>query len=281
MFFCLLLVFTSQASWAKEKNISIEVNEEEIEYDVAPIIEKGRTLVPLRVIADSLGFDVSWDQIERKAILTKNGASYSVGLGSREVLSSEGDKIILDTPTKLIKGRLLLPLRAIAELSGCNVEWDQKSRTVMIYTPRFVPSNIRGKMLAITHITDYGSKYFYKKEPYQVHPGERDFKLYYKDDRILINAPKKLPKDANMSSVFIFDNGEISIKRRGNEDKYEINFYDGMPYSMKMVDYRDLDGFHDLTPLFEKAEAQYVFKDGLLEFKRHKSYGQLPKNKYK
>lgn len=40
-----------------------------LEFDVAPIIENDRTLVPIRAIFEALGADVTWDQETKTAFM--------------------------------------------------------------------------------------------------------------------------------------------------------------------------------------------------------------------
>lgn len=42
-----------------------------IQLDVSPKIENGRTLVPLRFLAETLGFDIEWDSLKRKVYIRK------------------------------------------------------------------------------------------------------------------------------------------------------------------------------------------------------------------
>ena len=41
----------------------------QIELDVPPKIENGRTLVPIRFISENLGCDVEWDELKREVII--------------------------------------------------------------------------------------------------------------------------------------------------------------------------------------------------------------------
>ena len=47
----------------------ITVNGEEIEIDTAPKITHGRTLTPMRVIAEALRMNVDWDESSRTVII--------------------------------------------------------------------------------------------------------------------------------------------------------------------------------------------------------------------
>lgn len=47
------------------------VNDKKVELDVEPIIKDGRTLVPVRFIAESLGCDVEWDALTETVTIIK------------------------------------------------------------------------------------------------------------------------------------------------------------------------------------------------------------------
>jgi hypothetical protein len=47
------------------------VNGKTVELDVAPKIENGRTLVPIRFISEALGCDVDWDSLTRTVYIRR------------------------------------------------------------------------------------------------------------------------------------------------------------------------------------------------------------------
>ena len=63
-------------SAAKVKNdIKIEINCKNVISDVSPFIEKDRTLVPIRVISENLGYEVGWDNKSKKVTVKNNADS--------------------------------------------------------------------------------------------------------------------------------------------------------------------------------------------------------------
>lgn len=52
--------------------IKIIVNGTEIKTDVSPIIQNGTTLVPIRVVAQSLGYDVIWNETNQSVIINSS-----------------------------------------------------------------------------------------------------------------------------------------------------------------------------------------------------------------
>jgi hypothetical protein len=47
------------------------VNDKQVELDVAPFIESGRTFVPVRFLAEALGCEVEWDKLTESVIIRK------------------------------------------------------------------------------------------------------------------------------------------------------------------------------------------------------------------
>ncbi|MDO5712885.1 MAG: stalk domain-containing protein [Tissierellia bacterium] len=152
-----------------EKEISIFIQGQKIHSDVPPIIKDGRTLVPIRVISENLGYTVEWYGdtkmiliskenyfgitekalmmfVEKKECLDLNinimnryfPKNKSIQLSSQEETKAtkllvETSKIYsLDVTPKLINDRTMVPLRAIAELFGNEVGWDGENRHVFI-----------------------------------------------------------------------------------------------------------------------------------------------------
>jgi len=93
--------------------------------DVAPFISnEGRTMVPIRVIAEAFGAEVKWEGTTQTATINKNGVAL---------------KLTVDVPlpdnmgTPVISnGRAFVPLRYIAERLGAEVEWVGKSQEIYI-----------------------------------------------------------------------------------------------------------------------------------------------------
>ncbi|WP_240421829.1 stalk domain-containing protein [Paenibacillus periandrae] len=94
-----------------------------------PYIENGRTMVPLRAIADVFGFKVDWEASEQKITLTKDGKTIVMHIGKSEMLV-DGEKVLLEEAVPAIKKDVtFLPVRQLAEILGIQVEWDPETRT--------------------------------------------------------------------------------------------------------------------------------------------------------
>ena len=129
----LVLLCSFNIATAAEADISVFINAAEVEFDVPPVIVDGRTLVPLRATFEALGASVEWDNDTRSVLSERAGSSVSLTVGSNLMKVNGVDKI-LDVPAQIIQDRTLVPLRAISEAFECSVEWDNSTRSVLIYT---------------------------------------------------------------------------------------------------------------------------------------------------
>ncbi|MBR1969640.1 MAG: copper amine oxidase N-terminal domain-containing protein [Clostridia bacterium] len=109
------------------------VNNEKIEFDVNPVIEDGRTLVPMRFIFEAIGAEVEWVKETKTAVAVKGEIKLEITANSNQMLKN-GEVIALDVPAKIVEGRTLVPVRAVSEGLGAKVEWDKENFKVIITT---------------------------------------------------------------------------------------------------------------------------------------------------
>ncbi len=113
------------------KNISVTLDGNNIEFDQPPVLEGGRTLVPLRAIFEALGATVEWTAETQTVTSTRDGVTIVLSIGKSEMYINE-QLITLDVAPQLIGGRTLVPVRAVAEGFNCTVDWIADTRTVII-----------------------------------------------------------------------------------------------------------------------------------------------------
>lgn len=132
----LAMVMTMPAA-AFADDISINVNGVSLETDQPPIIENGRTLVPLRAVAEALGCQVEWDNAAKTASFSMGEVTAAITVGESYILVGDGvynEEFPIDTPAVIRNSRTLIPLRALSECFGYDVNWDNDTRTVTIST---------------------------------------------------------------------------------------------------------------------------------------------------
>ncbi len=113
--------------------ITVKYNNGVINFDQLPIIENGRTLVPLRAIFEKIGADVEWNGDTQTVTATKGDISISLTINSTTAIKN-GQNIALDVPAKIVSGRTLVPVRFVSDCFGVNVEWDGATQTVILTT---------------------------------------------------------------------------------------------------------------------------------------------------
>ena len=92
--------------------------------DAIPQLEDGRTLVPIRFIAEGLGADVLWDKETQTVTIKLDEQVISLTIGEL------GDG--MDVPARLFDGRTMVPLRFVAERLGAIVTWDSVTESIEI-----------------------------------------------------------------------------------------------------------------------------------------------------
>ncbi|MCL1810361.1 MAG: WG repeat-containing protein [Clostridiales bacterium] len=109
------------------RQINIYMNGNWLYTDQAPVVEDGTIMVPIKQIADRLGYFTSWCGSSGTAIIQNRSRIITVCEGSSfaEVnIFDDGlprEAVKLDRAVKIIGGRLFVPLRFLAENFGVEV----------------------------------------------------------------------------------------------------------------------------------------------------------------
>lgn len=128
-------------SYADAK-ISVELDGNAVEFDTAPQISNGYTLVPLRKLFEELGALVKWNSETQTVSARKSSKTVTLTIGSDEMTVDKGktdsegnaitETVMLDAPAQIVSGRTLVPLRAISEAFGLDVSWDEDTMTAVL-----------------------------------------------------------------------------------------------------------------------------------------------------
>ena len=106
----------------------------QLTFEVPPIIENGRTLVPLRAIFEAMGASVNWDNSTRTVTSVKGTTTVVLPIGSTRP-TVDGQVWPLEVPAKIKNDRTLAPLRFVGEAFGGKVDWNSSTRIITITTP--------------------------------------------------------------------------------------------------------------------------------------------------
>ena len=103
-------------------DINVTIDGKVQSYDVMPVIENGRTLVPMRGIFEALGAEVSWDGENRSATIKTDKLSLTVVENSEEAYFRKFP-VKLESPARIINGRFMVPVRFVAGNLQYSINW--------------------------------------------------------------------------------------------------------------------------------------------------------------
>ncbi|ADG05018.1 copper amine oxidase domain protein [Kyrpidia tusciae DSM 2912] len=103
-----------------KKDIQVFVDGKKPVFDVPPLVRDGRTLVPIRQIAEALGAKVDWNQ--GTVTIRRGNQSVTLEIGDPSA-SVNGQNVTLDVPPEVSGGRTLVPLRFVGEAFGMAIDY--------------------------------------------------------------------------------------------------------------------------------------------------------------
>ncbi|WP_027719163.1 copper amine oxidase N-terminal domain-containing protein [Desulfovirgula thermocuniculi] len=116
------------------EKVSVFVEGQPIKFDVEPAVIDGRTMIPLRRVANALGVPddkVKWDPATQTVTVENNGTVVTLRVGDRTALLGNR-AVTLDVPPQVVNGRTLIPLRFLGEAFGKQVEWYPEGNIVAV-----------------------------------------------------------------------------------------------------------------------------------------------------
>jgi hypothetical protein len=201
-----------------ERNIKVLVNDFYVMSDVSQFTESDRIFVPIRFVAEELGYIVEWNGEKQEVNMTKEDKVVKLTIGSKNVFVN-GEENLLEVPAKLKQSRTFVEYKAISHLFGESVgynpdvddefigSWSGQTMTIGTddyYEKNFVVERIRTNeyLFKSTSIKENGSEL--KVESYAFYnPLTKTMKL-------------------NESHVTTSATGDFNSKWFGNEWSFEL-----------------------------------------------------------
>ncbi|GMK42476.1 hypothetical protein PCCS19_55360 [Paenibacillus sp. CCS19] len=103
-----------------------------LESQEDPQIVDKSTLVPVRVVAEGLGYNVGWSQSIKQINIQDDLTSITLTVDSRSA-SVNGSVVQLDAAAKIINKVTMVPIRFVAESLGLQVYYDKPTKAVHLY----------------------------------------------------------------------------------------------------------------------------------------------------
>jgi len=128
-----------QIKFVTQINNSVaSLNGSQFQLQSAPYIDKGRTLVPFRILGESFGANVEWDANTKTAIYTLGNTRIELVINSKQakIITNGVSKIVtMDVPAIIKSGSTMVPIRFVTENFGAKVTWTQATKTVTVDYP--------------------------------------------------------------------------------------------------------------------------------------------------
>ena len=109
----------------------VVLNDSILSFDQPPVIEEGRTLVPMRFLFEQMGANVEWNEETKSARATLNNKAVTFAIDDNEA-EVDSQPVTMDVPARLINGKTMVPLRFLSERLGYTITWDEGTRTVVV-----------------------------------------------------------------------------------------------------------------------------------------------------
>jgi ankyrin repeat protein len=209
----LVVVFTLvmvQSVVSASAGLSVYIDGKVQTYDQPPIVESGRTLVPLRGIFESLGATVSYNSTTKTIVGIKGDTEIILTLGSTEALINE-KSVQLDVPAKTVNGRTMVPLRFVSFALGSVVQYDSKTKKIYIKSVAPKTTGQVDEMLSAIHNNDLAKL----KEIVESGQDVNEKYVYYTDDEGMeykITVIVEAAYAGNLEMVkYLIDNGATDL----------------------------------------------------------------------
>ncbi len=114
--------------------VKVTVDGERVDFQGAPPQMQGsRIMVPVRGVFEKLGAQLTWNVKSQTVTALRGDSKVVVTVGKRDAMI-DGEVANVGTPPIIAEGRVMVPLRFLAQALGAKVEWMGADRTVVIQT---------------------------------------------------------------------------------------------------------------------------------------------------
>ena len=215
------MLVSGMAAVNAEDEIRVLVEGEQVTFDQSPVMRNDRVLVPLRAVSEALGCEVHWYENTQSIGIGREGSSLDevvLKVGYPRVLTLTDNNIVekvteIDQPPIIENDRTLVPVRALAEAVGADVEWDEETQTVMVTPWKVNPDLEFQDGIAIVKRGRYSG--VQKEDGTMLLPVQYDGIVRYGD----ILAATNVSYVAKRSATTVYDmDGNVLIEEKENPE---------------------------------------------------------------
>ena len=123
--------------------------------DARPVIDHGRTMVPLRAVMEGMGAEVGYGHASRTVTVTGEAASFTHVVGTKTITLSDGAVVEMDVASYTDHNRTMVPVRFFSQVLGYDVSWarwDDTTQLVQVWDPAWVIAQIDSQFTVLNEI---------------------------------------------------------------------------------------------------------------------------------
>lgn len=109
------------------------LNGKQLDAKVPPALINSSVLVPIRTVAENLGYEVGWDS-KKKQVSVEEGSTKILMTLNDPQATVNGKKVTLTSPPLLQSDTTLIPIRFVGETFGLQVLWDNETKAAFLFT---------------------------------------------------------------------------------------------------------------------------------------------------
>ncbi|MEC0175463.1 copper amine oxidase N-terminal domain-containing protein [Paenibacillus favisporus] len=133
MIFSVALGANQGQAAAAASQISIYIDGQKLYSPQAPIMVKGRAMLPMRAIFEALDATLDWNAKTKTVTAKRDQTTIVLKIGSTSAIVNNRT-LSLDVPGQIYKGSTMVPVRFVSEALGEKVDWNASNKTVTITT---------------------------------------------------------------------------------------------------------------------------------------------------
>ncbi|MFT9849655.1 N-acetylmuramoyl-L-alanine amidase [Aneurinibacillus sp. REN35] len=220
-------IWSTAVQAAAAPSIQLWINGNNIEPKVPLQLVNGRTLIPVYTFEEGMGMKVQWNGKTRQVVIAEGSKKIELTIGSKTARVN-GTVKKLDTAPVIIKDRTFLPFRAVGELLGAEVGWEDKTKSVILNDP--VRFQVNGQAVAAKTFQQNNAYFVAAKQiasatgyTFSVKNGKAVFSKGGESKELSAAAYKKIDDDIVVPLSFLEDLAGGEGKWNANNTTYTVS----------------------------------------------------------
>lgn len=158
LFFLFLFPIQGNAA-ANTSKIFLNGEQLSLPNDVQVTIVNKNVMIPIRVVAENLKFDVDWNQQARQVKIKQNEKVISLTVDQKQAMVAD-KQVTLNTAPQILNKTLVVPIRFVSEQMGLSVKWNNQEKIVYLTGSNNESNEASGDdsgssdTTSLTHVTD-------------------------------------------------------------------------------------------------------------------------------